>query len=307
MRMRYCGICPATGGELLQGAVDEGREYLASYCIDLYSKAYFVKRKTEEEAECRRHKFFTRSKSLLMKNLILERFGIKEPERQNYVVYLDSQIPTSKGFASSTADLGATAAACLAFLGEKMKVEEISELAAGIEATDSSFYPDTVIFDPLRGRKIETLGFLGETSIIVLEPAHTVSTEALRRKKEYMEKKTENMEEIRELFSSLKSAFAENCEKRIGEIATRSAFLNQNLLHKPKLNEIRDITEHFGGYGINVAHSGTAVFLLCPKEMEKQPLLDRLKEEGIRSIYPFCYTVSVIKGGLLKEENLWIM
>lgn len=38
---------------MVQGMREDEREYLASYCIGLYSKAYFVRRGSKEEVQCR--------------------------------------------------------------------------------------------------------------------------------------------------------------------------------------------------------------------------------------------------------------
>lgn len=307
MKGIYCAACPATGGELIQGMVDPGREYLASYCIDLYSRAYFVKKGSKEELECKERGFRVRKKSLMMKDAVLKQFGVKEGVSREYLIYLDSDIPVSKGFGSSTADMGASAGACLSFLGETMTASELSRLASLIEATDSSFYEDTVIFDPLEGRLIETLGFLKGIKVIALEPERFVSTARIREKRDYQKKKKVHISEMKGMFSTLKRAVSQSDREKIGELATRSAFLNQKILYKPLLKQILEITRYFGGYGLNIAHSGTAVFLLCPEEMEEERLLKGFQKEGILSSYPCFRTLAVVKGGLSEEETLWIM
>ena len=125
--MKSYGICPASCGEFVQGFVNK-EEYLSSYAIDLYSTAV-VEEKLEDIILGPR-------KSRKAIEMVFENFNIPIQESKNISLNINSQIPTGKGMASSTADIGATIKATLSLIEKEMTSEEISKLAAGIEATD---------------------------------------------------------------------------------------------------------------------------------------------------------------------------
>lgn len=307
MKKIYCASCPGTGGELVQGMREDGREYLASYCIGLYSKAYFVRRGSKEEERCRYRGFVVRRKSSEMRREVLRLFGFKFLEAENYEVYLKTSLPSAKGLAGSTADIGATAGACLAFLGEKMETEELCRLAAKIEPTDSSFFQNTVLFDPLKGEAVEEFGFLGGMKSLILVPDKALDTRELRARSDYISKKREYRKEVSGLFFELKKAFSDKNRKKVAECAMKSAEFNQNTVRTPYLKEIDEITRFFGGYGLNISHSGTAVCLLLSSSMSEKNILENLRKEGILGYYTSYYSAPVVKGGIMEEEVSWIM
>ena len=49
---------------------------------------------------------------------------------------------------------------------------------------------------------------------------------------------------------------------RIGKGATRSALANQQVLFKPRLEEVLELSEQVGAVVVNVAHSGTVIGML---------------------------------------------
>lgn len=292
---------------MVQGMREDEREYLASYCIGLYSKAYFVRRGSKEEAQCRCRGFVARRKSSEMKRKVLELFGFKSLEVENYEVYLETDLPLAKGLASSTADIGATAGACLAFLGEKPETEELCRLAAKIEPTDASFFQNTVLFDPLKGEAVEEFGFLEGMKSLILVPDKSLDTGELRRQSDYFSKKRECRKEVSGLFFELKKAFSDKNRKKVAECAMKSAIFNQRMVETPRLYEIEEIVRFCGGYGLNISHSGTAVCLLLPSVMSEGKLLEDLRKEGILRYYTSYYSVPVVKGGIMEEEVSWIM
>ena len=147
MKVGY-GSCPGTCGELVQGYIGKN-EYISSYCIDLYSRATVSEKKSSKKFSRPR-----KSKSIEASSLVFEYFGLNKNQVDNLHISIKSNIPIGKGMASSTADIGACIMATLDYLDKDMKADEISRLVAKIEATDSIFYPEVCIFDPIKGAKL---------------------------------------------------------------------------------------------------------------------------------------------------------
>lgn len=75
--------------------------------------------------------------------------------------------------------------------------------------------------------------------------------------------------EYRELLSTISTAIQNQDVFTIGEVASRSAILNQKLRPKQSLNELISICEEVGGLGVVVAHSGTCLGILLSPDNEK--------------------------------------
>ena len=74
---------------------------------------------------------------------------------------------------------------------------------------------------------------------------------------------------------------------RIGKGATRSALANQQLLFKPRLEEVLELSKQVGAAGVNVAHSGTVIGILFADDgrtVERAADLVRQQLVGLESV-----------------------
>lgn len=293
--MKAYGICPASCGEFVQGMVGE-EEYLCSYAVDMYSTVCI-----EEKLQDINIGHYKSRKAI---EKVFERFNIPIKESKNLSLDIYSEIPVGKGMASSSADIGATIKATTSLLGKSLTGEEISKLAAQIEPTDSIFIEQNNIFNPLNGQVIKYLGNIQNGRVVILEPHKILSTMKIRSNPNYKSIKKQNNEIIKEAFSILEDGIRTNNLSLVGRACTLSSLANENIDKKPGIKEIIEISQNYGAYGVNIAHSGTVVGILIDKFMNDIKLIRRLKEVNLDSFYNKIYTLDIIGGGT-KGELQW--
>ena len=293
--MKTYGICPASCGEFVQGVLDN-EEYLCSYAVNMYSTVSIEEKINDINVGP------YKSRKAIEK--VFERFDLPVEESRNLSLEIYSEIPTGKGMASSTADIGATIKATLALIQKEMSSQEISKLAAQIEPTDSIYIEESSIFNPLNGEIIKKLGTIKGGRVVILEPRRKLSTIKIRNKPNYKQLKNQNKEAIKEAFYLLEEGIRKNDWNLVGKACTMSSLANENIVKKQGLNEIIEIAQNYGAYGVNIAHSGTVVGILIDKFMNDIKLIEMLKQNNINSIYNKIYTSDIIDGGI-REELQW--
>ena len=102
--MKSYGICPASCGEFVQGMIKE-KEYLSSYAINRFSKV------TLEEKISDVNRGPLKARKAMEE--VFRYFNLPKRDLKNISIDIKSEIPISKGMASSTADIGATIRATL--------------------------------------------------------------------------------------------------------------------------------------------------------------------------------------------------
>ncbi|SCI43021.1 MULTISPECIES: GHMP family kinase ATP-binding protein [unclassified Romboutsia] len=287
--MKSYGICPASCGEFVQGFMNE-EEYLCSYAIDLYSTV-IIEEKIEDI-------IIGPQKSRKAIELVFKHFNLPIRESKKISLNINSEIPTGKGMASSTADIGATIKATLSLIDKHMTSEEISKLAAKIEPTDSIFIEEANIFNPLSGELIKYLGNIKNSKVLILEPDKAINTRKIRKTPNYMETKLKNKDLIKEAFYLLEEGIRKNDLDLVGKACTISSLANENIHQKLGLNKIIEISNQYGAYGVNIAHSGTVVGILLDKNMNEKRLIELLEKEKLHKFYKKIYASEIIDGGI---------
>ena len=120
----------------------------------------------------------------------------------------------------------------------------------------------------------------------------------------YKMDKMQNKEIIRESFSLLDEGLAKNDLSLVGKACTYSSLANENIHKKPFLKEIIEISDKFGCYGVNIAHSGTVIGILMDKEMDDKRVIQYLRDIQISKYYKKIYTSDIIDGKV-REEVEW--
>ena len=292
--MKFYGVCPASCGEFVQGILDN-EEYLSSYAINLFSVA------TLEESKDIINKGPSKSRRAM--ELVFEKFNIPIEDTKNISLNIKSQIPIGKGMASSTADIGATIKATLSMLNKTLTGEEISKLAVKIEATDSLLLNQHSIFNPLTADIKKYLGGINDAKVVILEPSDILDTKSIRMTPNYKTYKMQNKEIIKKSFELLDEGLAKNDLNLIGKACTYSGLANENIHKKPFLEKIIDISDKYGCYGVNIAHSGTVIGILMHREMDDIRLIEYLREDEMSKYYKKIYTSDIIDGKVREEEE----
>lgn len=295
--MKSYGICPASCGEFVQGILDR-EEYLSSYAIDMFSVAIL-----EEKQE---NINLGPKKSRRAIEKVFERFNIPLRECKNISLNINSNIPIGKGMASSTADIGATIKATLSILNKYLDNEEISRIASEIEPTDSILLYKNSIFNPVNGQVKKYLSTLSNGRVIILEPDEILETSIIRSNPNYLDIKLENKSIINKSFNLLEEGLREQDLKLIGKACTLSSLANENIHKKPYLNEIIEISNKMGAYGVNIAHSGTVIGILIDNKMDHERIIRHLKETSLDDYYKKIHLSKII-GHKEREEIEWNM
>lgn len=295
--MKSYGICPASCGEFVQGILDR-EEYLSSYAIDMFSVA------TLEEKQENINLGPKKSRKAIEK--VFERFNIPLRECKNISLNINSNIPIGKGMASSTADIGATIKATLSILNKDLGNEEISLIASEIEPTDSILLYKNSIFNPVNGQVKKYLSNLSNGRVIILEPDEILETSIIRSNPNYLDIKLENKAIINKSFDLLEEGLREQDLKLIGKACTLSSLANENIHKKPYLNEIIEISNKMGAYGVNIAHSGTVIGILIDNKMDHERIMSYIKEISLDDYYKRIHLSKII-GYKEREEIEWNM
>ena len=295
--MKSYGICPASCGEFVQGILDR-EEYLSSYAIDMFSVANL------EEKQENINLGPKKSRKAIEK--VFERFNIPLRECKNISLNINSNIPIGKGMASSTADIGATIKATLSILNKDLGNEEISLIASEIEPTDSILLYKNSIFNPVNGQVKKYLSNLSNGRVIILEPDEILETSIIRSNPNYLDIKLENKAIINKSFDLLEEGLREQDLKLIGKACTLSSLANENIHKKPYLNEIIEISNKMGAYGVNIAHSGTVIGILIDNKMDHERIMSYIKEISLDDYYKRIHLSKII-GYKEREEIEWNM
>lgn len=168
--------------------------------------------------------------------------------------------------ASSTADITAVAVAVGLAAGRVFTAGQLARLALEIEPTDGTLFPGIVAFDHRNGRWLRRLGPAPAILVTYIDTGGSVDTiEFNRRRLRYTSAQQRQIELAFEMIGhGLKSR---DCGL-LGAAATISARVNQEILPKPGLEEIIDISATVGGFGVVVAHSGSVAGILHDQEAE---------------------------------------
>ncbi|MDO8734679.1 MAG: hypothetical protein Q7K21_05940 [Elusimicrobiota bacterium] len=274
---------PGTCGELAQGVID-GNCFHITCPVDLFS---YVSVELAKKTEISFNKWKTKKAVEKMLKLFREKINLK--------VRIQSEIPVSKGMASSTADIVGGCLATANLLNLKISEDDISKICLFIEPTDGIMFPGITLFDHREGKIKEYLGSAPKMKILVVDLGICVDTIEFN-KKTFLHKHLSNQKKIKKAFELIKTGIRQNDIHMIGEGATISAFCNQKILYKPELEKILNIVLKLGAVGINIAHSGGVVGILLNYEFSDMEFLKTKLQEKFKKRFNF-YETELINGG----------
>ncbi|PEE44042.1 GHMP family kinase ATP-binding protein [Bacillus pseudomycoides] len=255
------GIAFGTFGELLQGVLPDGDvDFLVTLPISRFSYAKFTVRTKESTIEVF-PVFKIKAKKLA--NRILDYYNLPK----GGALVINSEIPSGKGLASSSADLVAVTRAIEECYDIKIPIAQLQSFMSEIEPSDGVMYEGTVSFYHKKVQLHKFLGNLPPLTIVSTDEGGEVDT--IEFNKIVKPFTAEDKMEYRQLLSTISTAIQNQDVFTIGKVASRSAILNQKLRPKQSLNELIAICEEIGGLGVVVAHSGTCLGILLSPDNEK--------------------------------------
>lgn len=252
---RGIASAPGTCGELAQGMLD-GVLCLVTCPIDIHSTATVELSPGAGSVEAPPGS----PKSAQAVRATLEYLGETNVDAR---LSLDSILPRGKGMASSTADVAAGIAATATAVGCRLEPEQIARLALGVEPSDGIMFPGISVFDHREGRIARPLGEPPPMRVLALDFGGVVDT--LEFNSVARDKTLKSQEpRMAEAVSLIEAGLLRGNPLFIGKGATISAIANQEVSFNPYLDDVMAFSAEVGGFGVNVAHSGTVVGILMP-------------------------------------------
>lgn len=274
---------PGSCGEIAQGW-KEGQPFLVTCPIGLYSRALVTERTSAKTG-------FGKKANLALKNTISYMGFTDFP----LGIALESQLPTGKGMAASSADIAAVIQAVATAIDDELEPETVAELAAGIEPTDGIFYPGVVRMNYMTGELLETYGEVPKIIIAMFDTGGTINTIEFHSDYSGNEGNADSPAELLEAVDSLTDDFS---PENIARVATISARANQKLVEKPRLDEIIDFALENGALGVNVAHSGTMLGIMFKPDESMKHVMDVVQLAGEKFPHlEYFETERLIPGG----------
>jgi L-threonine kinase len=185
---------------------------------------------------------------------------------------LRTALPRSRGYGSSTADIGAALYALAGSLEKALAPEQAAQLAIGVEPSDSTLFPGLALLDHRGGRFHERLGPAPLISILVIDPGGEVDTLAFNRL-DHREALRRLAPDHREAFDLLRQGLRAGDLDAVGQAATLSACVHQAILFNPLLDQVLALAQAVGALGVCRAHSGTLLGLLLDPRHADLPAL----------------------------------
>ncbi|MBS9433312.1 GHMP kinase [Photorhabdus hainanensis] len=280
--------CPASCGELIQGWI-LGGEKLISCPVNWFSEVSVTDGVPGKDERPRMRQ---------MMKTVLAYFGLSVEMARGLRLSFTSTIPVAKGLASSTADIAATALATARYFGETLDETTLAGFCVQLEPTDSTLFSQLTLFDHQTAETQIACDWQPSIDILLLESRETLITADYHRLDRHpvLLENAAVLEHAWRLFCQ--AVTTQNCW-RLGEATTLSAQASQKLLVKPAFDSLLELVERSGIYGLNVAHSGSIVGLLCDRRHhDVEYLCWWLKHRGITRFYPRQHLLTMIPGGV---------
>lgn len=257
------GRCLGTFGELLQGALPiEKREFLVTLPITEGSTAeYTAVRGSKGVRVSPPYK----EKSRRLAEGLLQSYNLEAGGE----LRIESKLPEGKGFASSSADMVATARAIESAFGMQIPPRSLARSMSAIEPSDGVMYEGIVAFHQREGIVHGRVGSLPSLTIVALDEGGRAETTELCEDRGFHS--AGRLDEYERLLQDLRRAVKQCHLPSVGDVATRSAILNQDVLPKEHLDMFLDLRAHYGALGVVATHSGTCLGVLLDPGSRRHP------------------------------------
>ncbi|HHV62056.1 MAG TPA: GHMP kinase [Firmicutes bacterium] len=292
---------PGSCGELVQGTID-GVDFLVTCPVNLYATAAVSvcrAARVQDSPDLRVRKRARKQKALAAALRVLELLegptpvpGISSLQRRlairsQLAIRITSELPSSKGMASSTADIAATCAATARALGrEGLSPDEIANIALSVEPTDGIMFPGIVLFDHVRGTIRRSLGVAPPIDILIIDLGGHVDTVAFNRRDDLATLNRRKEPAVRDALALVEEGIRLGDAAMVGEGATLSAIAHQAILPKPELPALISMARRSGAVGVNIAHSGTVVGILIDRRQgNSHEIIERIERESRLRVY----------------------
>lgn len=249
----HSGVCHGTLGELLQGPYERDGELhigLISLPVRRYSWMHFAPGESGDvDAE-----LAGKDKCRQALALYLAHYGVQlPPGRWSH----DSELPTGKGMASSTADIVATIRCLDRVFGIQSPPMLVATLLRQIERSDSVFLDRHALYLSGRQEVVRIFPRSLRLHACYIDEGGTVETE--RTGASLLAHYRDRLDDYRDNLERMLDAFARHDSRAICECATESAALAQGAIVKRRFEALFERRRALGADGIVVAHTGSLI------------------------------------------------
>jgi uncharacterized protein involved in propanediol utilization len=193
-----------------------------------------------------------------------------------------SSIPRGRGLGSSTADVVATVRAVANAVGRSLPPEELATIAVAAEsASDSLMYDRPVLFAQRDGIALEVFGRPLPAFTVVGGDLNEGGSGVDTLDTPLPRYSVWELAAFQALRGAVRRALTLGDVELLARVATASSRINQRHRPLPGLDWLLETFRGWGALGVQVAHSGTVVGVLC-RAGERKSI--ELAERGLRSL-----------------------
>ena len=279
------GCSFASFGEIVQGRLSSGEDFLVTLPVDLWSHCRLLSQSCDELSEgfCNGpqngdSRYDTPSmvetelpKSKAIALALLEH--LNQTSGHHIQLIVKRNIPIGKGLSSSTADMLAVVRAFEAHFNITFSQNLISELFTAIEPHDALHYSTCVAYNHRQGHLLQAFDYVPDFQIIGIDGGGMISTQEYNKHLSFSDAL---LKQYDDLYAELLEAFARRDDPAIARCAQQSAFLHSeqtnNVLLKALLNQMGNLSK-LGAMGILATHSGTCAGILLPGNTSEAELI----------------------------------
>ena len=243
----------ASFGEIVQGRLSNGEDFLVTIPIDMWSICELSYEPIEGDSFVAT-KF---SKSQEVAEQMLNVLGMTRGAQ--ITIEFTRNIPIGKGLSSSTADMLAVVRAFQEVFGVLVTETFISRLFAQIEPHDALHYPMSVAYNHRQGNLLNKLGYIPNFNIIAVDAGGELSTVEYNKHLNFSQ---EILSEYDQLYQNLLLAFTQKDDREIARCAKRSAELHVKRTGNQFLDKMLKYATQLDVIGVLATHSGTCAGLL---------------------------------------------
>lgn len=286
---RTAWMAPGTCGEFVQGRVD-GVDFLINSPIDRYAGAT-VRNTGRAGITVRDGHLFPKVVAAVAE--VEARFEVPG----GFEIALESDIPQSKGMASSTADLVAAIGAMQARCSLAIGPTELAQILTAVEPSDCTHLTGVALVGHLCGQIFGRFRAPSSLRALVVDCGGEVDTVRFDRSHAHRVY-ARNETPLRAALHMARRGLMSDNAVALAHAATISARLSQEILPKAPFHDLVAIAAEQGALGVNCAHSGSVLGVLYRPEATSGNRLCRAVEQAFGNDIAIVGDHRIVSGGI---------
>lgn len=251
----------ASFGEIVQGRLTNGEDFLITIPVDMWSTCELVCEQVPGSSIIE-SKF---SKSSEVAKHMLSVLGMEDGVRIS--IDFTRNIPIGKGLSSSTADMLAVVRAFQEVFGVIVTENFISRLFSRIEPHDGLHYYMSVAYNHRQGNLLTKLNYIPDYRIVGVDAGGEMSTVAYNKNIKF---EHDILKQYDQLYDDTHISFAKRDDVSIAKCASRSAELHVKRTKNQFLQCVLERMEKMDVIGVLPTHSGTCAGFLLPGDADDE-------------------------------------